>query len=48
MSEAEKTADLRFPHKHLLGIEGLKEQDINCILDLADKYAEQNKKTNHS
>ncbi len=46
MSEAENTANLLFPHQHLLGIEGLKEQDINCILDLADKYVEQNRKTN--
>lgn len=46
MSEAENTADFPFPHQHLLGIEGLKEQDINSILNLADKYAEQNRKTN--
>lgn len=35
-----------FKHKHLLGIEGLKEQDITQILDLADTYVEQNRRTN--
>ncbi|MBL4802687.1 MAG: aspartate carbamoyltransferase catalytic subunit [Emcibacter sp.] len=46
MSRAENTADFLFPHQHLLGIEGLKESDINCILDLADHYVEHNRKTN--
>ncbi|MCF6197333.1 MAG: aspartate carbamoyltransferase catalytic subunit [Emcibacter sp.] len=46
MASAENTASFRFPHAHLLGIEGLKEPDINGILDLADQYAEQNRKTN--
>jgi aspartate carbamoyltransferase catalytic subunit len=35
-----------FPHPHLLGIEGLKEAEITQILDLADEYVEQNKRTN--
>ena len=35
-----------FPHPHLLGIEGLKEAEIKQILDLADEYVEQNKRTN--
>ena len=35
-----------FPHHHLLGIEGLKEAEITQILDLADKYVEQNQRTN--
>lgn len=46
MSPADTTAHPSFPHQHLLGIEGLKEQDITCILNRADKYAEQNRKTN--
>ena len=46
MSKVENAADFIFPHQHLLGIEGLKEPDINCILDLADHYVEQNRKTN--
>ncbi|PHZ83641.1 aspartate carbamoyltransferase catalytic subunit [Paremcibacter congregatus] len=46
MSPADNTANLSFPHQHLLGIEGLKEQDITCILNRADRYAEQNRKTN--
>jgi aspartate carbamoyltransferase catalytic subunit len=35
-----------FPHPHLLGIEGLKEAEITQILDLADEYVKQNKRTN--
>lgn len=35
-----------FPHPHLLGIEGLKEAEITQILDLADQYVEQNRRTN--
>lgn len=35
-----------FPHTHLLGIEGLKEAEITGILDLADEYVEQNRRTN--
>jgi aspartate carbamoyltransferase catalytic subunit len=35
-----------FPHRHLLGIEGLKEKEITQILDVADLYAEQNRQTN--
>jgi len=46
MSTADNAADFVFQHQHLLGIEGLKEQDITCILDLADQYVEQNRKTN--
>lgn len=46
MLEADNTADFIFPHQHLLGIEGLKKQDINHILDLADQYVEQNRRTN--
>jgi aspartate carbamoyltransferase catalytic subunit len=32
-----------FPHRHLLGIDGLKADDINAILDLAEGYVEQNR-----
>jgi len=32
-----------FPHKHLLGIEGLSPDEIVGILDLADSYVEQNR-----
>ncbi|MEZ5757260.1 MAG: aspartate carbamoyltransferase catalytic subunit [Emcibacteraceae bacterium] len=35
-----------FPHQHLLGIEGLNEFEIKQILDLADKYVDQNRRTN--
>lgn len=39
-------ATATFPHDHLLGIEGLKEAEISLILDLADEYVEQNRRTN--
>jgi aspartate carbamoyltransferase catalytic subunit len=32
-----------FPHKHLLGIEGLSPDEIAAVLDLADSYVEQNR-----
>lgn len=35
-----------FPHKHLLGIEGLNPLEIEALLDLADSYVEQNRRTN--
>lgn len=40
------SAEASFPHPHLLGIEGLKETEITQILDLADQYVEQNRRTN--
>jgi aspartate carbamoyltransferase catalytic subunit len=33
----------RFPHKHLLGIEGLSPDDITLLLDLSDAYVEQSR-----
>jgi aspartate carbamoyltransferase catalytic subunit len=33
----------RYPHKHLLGIEGLSPDDITLLLDLSDAYVEQNR-----
>lgn len=35
-----------FPHKHLLGIEGLSSQEIQLLLDLSDSYVEQNRADN--
>ncbi|CAA7624065.1 Aspartate carbamoyltransferase [Magnetospirillum sp. LM-5] len=35
--------DQRFPHRHLLGIQGLGPQEITAILDLADGYVDQNR-----
>ena len=32
-----------FPHRHLLGIEGLSPADINLILDLSESYVDQNR-----
>jgi len=39
----DKTPSPLFPHRHLLGIDGLKAADINAILDLAEGYVEQNR-----
>ena len=36
-------AEAAFPHRHLLGIEGLSPDDINHVLDLADGYVELNR-----
>ena len=38
-----KDQNMSFAHKHLLGIEGLKEHEITQILDLADTYASSNR-----
>ncbi|MDH5411978.1 MAG: aspartate carbamoyltransferase catalytic subunit, partial [Alphaproteobacteria bacterium] len=46
MNAPSPTADLRFPHRHLLGIEGLSANAITMLLDIADSYAEQNRKPN--
>lgn len=35
----------RFPHRHLLGIEGLTADEISVILDLADGYVEQSRQS---
>jgi aspartate carbamoyltransferase catalytic subunit len=37
-------AAYRFPHKHLLGIEGLSRTEIELMLDLSDSYVEQNRR----
>ncbi|MGQ0677769.1 MAG: aspartate carbamoyltransferase catalytic subunit [Rhodospirillales bacterium] len=37
------TNPLRFPHRHLLGIEGLSADEISFLLDLADSYVEQSR-----
>jgi aspartate carbamoyltransferase catalytic subunit len=38
------TGEHRFPHRHLLGIEGLSPADITAVLDIADSYVEQNRR----
>ncbi len=40
----ESEAIYRFPHKHLLGIEGLNREEIELIIDLSDSYVEQNRR----
>ncbi len=35
--------DARYPHRHLLGIQGLDPREITMLLDLADGYVEQNR-----
>lgn len=37
----------RFPHHHLLDIERLSVADINAVLNLAEKYGEQNRDSHH-
>jgi aspartate carbamoyltransferase catalytic subunit len=37
--------NIGFPHRHLLGIEGLSQTEITLLLDLADTYVEQNRRT---
>ena len=47
MTSAQPAPDIalyRFPHRHLLGIEGLSAAEINAILDLADAYVAQNRR----
>ena len=39
----DKTPSALFPHRHLLGIDGLKADDISALLDLAEGYVEQNR-----
>ena len=36
-------SDVKFPHRHLLAIEGLSPGEITHLLDLADTYVEQNR-----
>ncbi|MDJ0684786.1 MAG: aspartate carbamoyltransferase catalytic subunit [Alphaproteobacteria bacterium] len=40
---AAASTDIVYPHEHLLGIEGLNPFEIQAILDLADRYVEQNR-----
>ncbi|MSO54744.1 MAG: aspartate carbamoyltransferase catalytic subunit [Rhodospirillales bacterium] len=42
MSKAPKST--AFPHRHLLGIEGLSPDEISLLLDRSEKYVEQNRK----
>jgi len=43
MSALASHPTLRFPHRHLLGIEGLSADEITMLLDLAESYVEQNR-----
>ena len=31
----------KYPHKHILGIEGLSPPDINYLLNLSEKFSQQ-------
>jgi aspartate carbamoyltransferase catalytic subunit len=44
MNASSPASTLRFPHRHLLGIEGLSADAITMLLDIADTYVEQNRK----
>ncbi len=37
------SSDIKYPHRHLLAIEGLSAQEISHLLDVADSYVEQNR-----
>lgn len=43
MTHADTQTRALFPHRHLLGIEGLSAGDITSLLDLADTYVAQNR-----
>src|SRR3546814_9242114 len=43
MTNANAQTSPIFPHRHLLGIEGLSASDITALLDLADTYVVQNR-----
>jgi len=36
-------SDVKYPHRHLLAIEGLSAQEISHLLEVADSYVEQNR-----
>ncbi|MFO1188830.1 MAG: aspartate carbamoyltransferase catalytic subunit [Alphaproteobacteria bacterium] len=40
--------NIRFPHRHLLGIEGLSADEISYLLDRADGYVEHNRRPRRS
>jgi aspartate carbamoyltransferase catalytic subunit len=40
---ADKSVTFDFPHRHILGIEGLSEQEITLLLDKAEEYVDQNR-----
>lgn len=44
MTDTNPRAAPRFGHRHLLGIEGLRAEEIGLILDLADAYVDQNRR----
>ncbi|MBL6946709.1 MAG: aspartate carbamoyltransferase catalytic subunit [Rhodospirillales bacterium] len=37
------SSEVKFPHRHLLAIEGLSAQEISHLLEVADSYVEQNR-----
>ncbi|NQU71154.1 MAG: aspartate carbamoyltransferase catalytic subunit, partial [Rhodospirillales bacterium] len=38
--------ELKFPHPHILGIEGMTREEINFLLDLSESYVAQNRRAN--
>jgi aspartate carbamoyltransferase catalytic subunit len=40
----EAVAPVRFPHRHLLGIEGLSADEITFLLDISEQFVEQNRR----
>ena len=45
MTSPPRSLPNRFPHRHLLGIEGLQAEEITFLLDLAENYVAQNRQT---
>ena len=43
---ANTSANTDFPHRHLLGIEGLSPPEITALLDTAERYVDQNRQAN--
>jgi aspartate carbamoyltransferase catalytic subunit len=39
-------SELKFPHRHILGIEGMTRDEITFLLDLSDSYVTQNRRSN--
>ncbi|MEQ9520120.1 MAG: aspartate carbamoyltransferase catalytic subunit [Parvibaculum sp.] len=46
MSDVEHKIPVNYPHRHLLGIEGLTSAEIGSILDLSDFYVDLNRQVN--
>ena len=46
MDQTADASDLQFPHRHLLGTQNLSREDIQRILDLSERFIDQNRQAN--